>query len=79
MLERLLTEIRKGGPVTPTILAGRLNVSVEMVKAMLEKLVQLRLIENFDPSCTTSTCHDCSLGNTCQKTPQTNIRLWSLK
>lgn len=78
MIERLLTEIQAAGSTTPYILAQKLNTSVEMVTAMLEKLVQLGLIENFNPSCADSACQGCSLGGICKKPAQPGGHVWTL-
>ncbi len=79
MIERLLTEIRAGGSTTPTVLAQKLDTSVEMVTAMLEKLVQLGLIENYAPACNDSSCQGCSLDSYCQKPTQPASKMWTLK
>ena len=79
MIERLMNEIRAGGSTTPYVLAQKLNTSVEMVTAMLEKLVQLGLIENYAPACADSACQGCSLDSYCQKPAQPAGKMWTLK
>ncbi|MBE3143978.1 MAG: hypothetical protein IMZ61_08655 [Planctomycetes bacterium] len=64
--------------MTTTILAKRLNTSVEMVNALLERLVQFGFIQNLDPPCEDASCHGCSLSSLCKKTSPTGIRLWTL-
>lgn len=78
MLERLLAEIRLGGPLTTTILARRLNTSVEMVDALLERLVQFGYIKNLNQDCNDAKCQNCSLGGLCKKSSMTEFRLWTL-
>ncbi len=78
MLERLLAEIRLGGPLTTTILAKRLNTSVEMVDALLDRLVQFGFIKNLNQDCNDANCQGCSLGGLCKNTPITEFRLWTL-
>jgi hypothetical protein len=79
VIERLLKEILRGGTSTPAALARQLNTSPEMVTAMLERLVQLGLIETFSPSCDVSSCQDCSLGGYCQKPAQSPGQIWAVK
>ena len=78
MLERLLAEIRLGGPLTTTILASRLNTSVEMVNALLERLVQFGFIRKIEPGCSDENCHGCSIGNISKNNPTTENRIWTL-
>lgn len=78
MLEQLLAEIRRGGPLTTTILAGRLHTSVEMVNVLLERLVQFGFVQNIEPPCEDSGCHGCSLSGMCKKTSPIGNRLWAL-
>lgn len=78
MLEQLLAEIRQGGPLTTTILANRLNTSVEMVNVLLERLVQFGFIRTIEPACDEASCHGCSLGGLCKKTSTTGNRMWTL-
>ena len=79
MIERLLNEIRSGGPSTPATLAKKLNTSPEMITAMLEKLAQFGLIENFSPGCSDSSCQGCSIDSYCQKPTRTPGQIWSVK
>jgi hypothetical protein len=68
MLEVLMAEIRGGGTLTSKGLAARLGTSVELVQMMLEKLVQMRLIQNFNETCHQG-CGGCGFGDECGKTP----------
>jgi DNA-binding Lrp family transcriptional regulator len=79
VIERLLSEIRAGGSTTPALLAKKLNTSVEMVTAMLERLAQMGLIENFAPNCADTACQGCSLGSYCQKPARPGGQVWELK
>lgn len=78
MIERLLTEIRAGGSTTPFLLAKKLDTSVEMVTAMLDRLVQLGLIQNFNPPCGDSTCQGCSLDSFCKKPTRPGGQMWTV-
>jgi hypothetical protein len=78
MLERLLAEIRLGGSLTTTILAKRLNTSVEMIDALLDRLVQFGFIKNLNQDCYDTKCQNCSLGGLCKKNSPTGNRLWTL-
>jgi hypothetical protein len=77
MLERLLVEMRAGGPITPAILARRLNTSVEMVRVMLDKLVQLGLITEYDPDWAGSGCHACSMDSMCKPSSPISGKMWT--
>lgn len=63
MLEQLLAEIRKGGTLTPQLLALRLGMGVEMVQAMLERLAQMGLVKAYEAPCVT--CEGCALKAGC--------------
>lgn len=79
MIERLLKEIRGGGPTTPVVLAHRLNTSPEMITAMLERLAQMGIIEAYAPNCGDSACQGCSLDSYCQKPPRPEGQVWMVK
>jgi len=72
MLEKLLTEIRGGGPLETGKLAARLNTSPKMVEAMLTYLQQTGHIQSYQ-SCNDG-CGGCSLKSECDTT--SSVRLW---
>ncbi len=74
MLEQLLTELRKGGTLAPAKLAARLNLSVEMVEAMLVNLEAIGLLRQVDTHCETS-CGGCPMEGGCG-TGSGASRLW---
>ena len=72
MLEKLLSEIRGGGPLEIGKLAARLNTSPKMVEAMLAYLQQTGHIQPYQ-SCNDG-CGGCNLKSECDATP--SVRLW---
>ncbi|MBN1305029.1 MAG: MarR family transcriptional regulator, partial [Anaerolineales bacterium] len=72
MLEQLLKEIRRGGPLETGKLAARLNTSPQMVAAMLAHLQQTGHIQSYQ-ACD-NLCAGCSLKSECTSSPV--IQLW---
>lgn len=72
MLEKLLTEIRAGGPLETGSLAKRLDTSPKMVEAMLMHLQQTGHIQSYQ-SCNDG-CGGCALKSECD--PTSSVRLW---
>jgi len=72
MLEKLLVEIRAGGPLETVRLAARLDTSPKMVEAMLMHLQQTGHIQSYQ-SCNDG-CGGCSLKSECGSAP--SVRLW---
>jgi hypothetical protein len=64
MLEQLLAEIRSGNTLEVNALASRLNCSPEMVRAMLEHLARIGLLQPFS-TCSDGRCGGCSLSDAC--------------
>jgi Mn-dependent DtxR family transcriptional regulator len=77
MLEKLWNEIRTGGTLQPAALAARLNVSVSLVEMMLEDLERRGLLSQLNSGCT-STCHGCSLADSCSSSAPQG-RMWMMK
>ena len=76
MLERLLAEIRNGGPLEINSLAARLGVSPAMVAALLEHLERLGYIQPYEDACGDG-CRGCSLSETCSPGASPGkVRLW---
>ena len=72
MLEKLLAEIRIGGPLETGTLASRLDTSPKMVETLLMHLVQTGHIQSYQ-SCNDG-CGGCSLIRECD--PASSVRLW---
>jgi hypothetical protein len=72
VLEKLLAEIRAGGPLETRTLATCLNTSPKMVEAMLMHLQQIGHIESYQ-SCNDG-CGGCAMKSECSSAPA--IRLW---
>jgi hypothetical protein len=75
MLEKLLNEIRAGGTLETNALAARLDVSSQMVQAMLEYLYRAGKIRPYVPC--SDGCGSCGLQSSCtpgQRADQ--FRLW---
>jgi len=77
MMEKLLAEIRKGGTLTPAILAKRLDTRVELVQMMLERLAEMGMIDDFSGNCA-QPCSSCALAETCHFPARKKPRLWKL-
>ena len=77
MLQALLTEIQKGGPLNPTVLASRLDVSPDLVTLMLEDLERRGLLARLPQSCSSSACQGCPVATTCGPSDKSS-RVWSL-
>ena len=76
MLERLLAEIRSGGPLEINSLATRLETSPAMVAALLEHLERLGYIQAYEDACGDG-CRGCSLSQTCSPGASLGkVRLW---
>jgi hypothetical protein len=76
MIEKLLYEIRRGGPLELKTLASHLGTSPEMVTAMLEHLQRLGYIQPYGETCGTG-CGGCAFSQACSINPVTSqIRLW---
>ena len=73
MLEQLLTEIRRGGPLEVNALAARLNTSPRLVAAMLEHLERSGVLSAY-LGCADG-CQGCGLKDTCGA-PTGGARLW---
>lgn len=76
MLERLLYEIRNGGPLEVSALAARLGTTPALVQAMLEHLQRMGTIQLYGETCADG-CQGCSLSQACNPGGGSNkIRLW---
>lgn len=78
MLEQLNQLIKKGGVLTPEILARQLNTSTEMVVMMLEDLERLGLLSETSSlqNCGQTACKSCAAVGAC---PLGNARIWQPK
>jgi len=72
MLEKLLAQIRTGGPLETGTLASRLDTSPKMVEAILMHLQQTGHIQSYR-SCSDG-CRGCALKSDCD--PASSVRLW---
>jgi hypothetical protein len=72
MLQQLLKEIRTGGTLETHALAKRLGTTPQIVRAMLEHLDRLGLVEAY-ADCSDG-CRGCDLSPSCGHTAQG--RLW---
>jgi hypothetical protein len=77
MLERLMGEIRAGGPLDAAKLAVTLDTSSQMVEAMLEHLRRLGLLTTYENVSCSDACQACSLKGFCDpNTKRSAARLW---
>ncbi|MFO7583860.1 MAG: FeoC-like transcriptional regulator [Anaerolineales bacterium] len=77
MLERLMNEIRAGGPLDAARLALTLDTTPQMVEAMLEHLRRMGLLSTYENASCSEACQACSLKGFCD--PNTNrsaVQLW---
>ncbi len=76
MLEKLLHEIRSGGPLEVSALAARLDTTPAMVQAMLEHLQRLGYIHPYAQACGDG-CGGCSFSQACNVGERAEIiHLW---
>jgi hypothetical protein len=76
LIERLLNEIRSGGPLEVSALAARMGTSPAMVEAMLEHLQRLGYIQAYEDACGEG-CRGCSMSQACSPNASLGkIRLW---
>jgi len=77
MLEQLMTHIRSGGTLQPSLLAQQLGTSPQMVEAMLEHLERVGYIRPYQSSCGDA-CAGCSLKAQCNlpTRPNNNLKIW---
>jgi hypothetical protein len=78
MLEKLLSEIQRGGTLPPQVLAARLNISLPMVEMMLEDLQRRGLITLLDSECSGKACGGCAVGDFCTTQGSEKARIWIL-
>ena len=78
MLDQLNQLIKKGGVLTPDILARQLNTTTEMVVMMLEDLERRGLLQEADSlqTCEKTACKGCSAAGSC---PLSGARIWQPK
>ena len=77
MLERLMTEIRAGGPLDAAKLAVMLNTSPQMVEAMLEHLRRAGLLTTYENASCSDACQACSLKGFCDpNTKRSAVQVW---
>jgi len=77
MLERLMTEIRVGGPLDAAKLAVTLDTSPQMVDAMLEHLRRMGLLTTYENASCSDACQACSLKGFCDpNTKRSTMQLW---
>ena len=78
MLDRLLSEIRKGGSFEIGSLAKKLGTTPGMVEAMLEHLEGRGFLHPY--RCNKEECRGCTIQGECITTPKGNqIRLWQVE
>jgi len=77
MLEKLMAEIRAGGPLDASQLAARLETSPQMIEAMLEHLRQMGFLRAYENTSCSDACQACSLKGFCDpNTKRSNLQLW---
>jgi hypothetical protein len=78
MLEQLNQLIKKGGVLTPELLARQLNTSTEIVVMMLEDLERRGLLSEASSlqNCGQAACKGCSVVGSC---PLGGARIWQPK
>jgi hypothetical protein len=77
MLERLMTEIRAGGPLDAAKLAVTLETTPQMVEAMLEHLQRLGLLSAYQNASCSDACQACSLKGFCDPNKKRSaLQLW---
>ena len=74
MLNELLAEIKKGGPLEINQLARKLNTTSELVSVMLDDLKRMGLIFSYK-ACSTG-CAGCSLASSCGHKSTNNTKLF---
>lgn len=72
MLERILKEIRAGGTLDAAVLAQRLDTTPELVRAMLDHLQRLGLLQDA-AACAGERCEGCALSGGCKPAA---LRVW---
>jgi DNA-binding Lrp family transcriptional regulator len=76
MLEKLLNEIRIGNTSSPAVLAERLNLSLNMVNAMLETLEEQGYLKNMAAECSAEKpCTSCPISNLCSTKSNASPRI----
>lgn len=77
MLERLMTEIRAGGPLEAAQLAKRLDTTPQMVEAMLEHLRRMGVLNAYEQNSCAEACQGCSLKGFCDPDKKRSmLHLW---
>jgi hypothetical protein len=77
MLERLMTEIRAGGPLESALLAKRLETSPQMVEAMLDHLRRMGMLKTYEQNSCADACRGCSLKGLCDPDKKRSMmQLW---
>jgi len=64
MLKQLLGLLADGTPYQPEMIAKRLNVSPEMVEAMMKTLERRGYLRNTE-TCASTKCNQCHLSSAC--------------
>jgi DNA-binding Lrp family transcriptional regulator len=76
MLEKLLTEIKKGNSTSPVVLAERLNLSTAMVQAMLGTLEAQGYLKAMSTECNPEKpCGSCPVSNQCTSISDAHPRI----
>jgi hypothetical protein len=78
MLEKLISEIRRGGTLQPAELAARLQVSLAMVQMMLEDLERMGKLARVSADCG-ATCGGCPVSDMCLPEGDGKGRVWMVK
>lgn len=77
MLERLMTEIRAGGPLDAAQLALTLDTSPQMVQAMLDHLQRIGFLRAYENASCSDACQACSLKGFCDPNKKrSSLQLW---
>ena len=78
MLEKLISEMHRGGTLQPSELAARLRVSPAMVEMMLEDLERMGKLARVETACG-SNCGGCAVANMCVSKGNEKGRVWMVK
>ena len=77
MLDKLIHEIQSGGTLEPVLLSSRLDTSPQLVRAMLDHLERLGVLQNLS-KCVDSGCGICSLSSSCHDQGGVLPSLWKI-
>jgi len=77
MLERLMNQIRAGGPLDASKLAAQLDTSPQMIEAMLEHLRRSGFLRAYESGSCSDACQGCSLNGFCDPDKKrSTMQIW---